>query len=39
LSDDAKFKVQEIMKKGDLILVKGSHSMQLEKVVEEIKVV
>ncbi len=39
LSDDAKFKVQEIMKKGDLILVKGSHSMQLEKVVEEIKIV
>jgi len=39
IADDAKRKVQEIMKKGDLVLIKGSHSMQLEKVVEEIKVV
>ncbi len=38
-SDDAKLKVQEIMKKGDLVLIKGSHAMHLEKVVEEIKVV
>jgi UDP-N-acetylmuramoyl-tripeptide--D-alanyl-D-alanine ligase len=38
-ADDAKFKVQELMKKGDLILIKGSHAMELEKVVEEIKLV
>jgi len=38
-ADDAKVKIQEVIKKGDLILVKGSHAMQLEKVVEEIKVV
>jgi UDP-N-acetylmuramoyl-tripeptide--D-alanyl-D-alanine ligase len=28
---------QDIIKKGDLILVKASHSIHLEKVVEEIK--
>lgn len=39
LADDAKIKVQEIMKKGDLVLVKGSHAVGLEKVVEEIKIV
>ena len=38
-ADDAKLKVQELMKKGDLVLVKGSHAMELEKVVEEIKLV
>ncbi|MEK7462976.1 MAG: cyanophycin synthetase, partial [Patescibacteria group bacterium] len=38
-ADDAKLKVQELMKKGDLVLVKGSHAMELEKVVDEIKVV
>ena len=38
-ADDAKLKVQELMKKGDLVLVKGSHAMELEKVVEEIKIV
>jgi UDP-N-acetylmuramoyl-tripeptide--D-alanyl-D-alanine ligase len=38
-ADDAKFKIREIIKKGDLVLVKGSHAMQLEKVVEEIKIV
>ncbi|TSC95614.1 MAG: UDP-N-acetylmuramoyl-tripeptide--D-alanyl-D-alanine ligase [Parcubacteria group bacterium Athens1014_26] len=37
-ADEAKLKVQELMKKGDLILVKASHSVGLEKVVEEIKV-
>ena len=39
LADDAKIKIREMMKKGDLILVKGSHAIQLEKVVEEIKLV
>ncbi len=38
-SEDARLKVQEIMKKGDLVIIKGSHAMHLEKVVEEIKVV
>ena len=38
-ADDAKLKVQELMKKGDLVLIKGSHAMELEKVVEEIKIV
>jgi len=38
-ADDAKLKVQELMKKGDLVLVKGSHAMELQKVVEEIKLV
>lgn len=35
-SDVAKSKVQEIIKEGDIILVKGSRSMQMEKIVEEI---
>ncbi len=38
-ADDAKLKIQELIKKGDLVLVKGSHAMELEKVVDEIKVV
>ncbi|MBU4347961.1 UDP-N-acetylmuramoyl-tripeptide--D-alanyl-D-alanine ligase [Patescibacteria group bacterium] len=38
-ADDAKLKVQEIIKKGDLILIKGSRALELEKVVEEIKIV
>ncbi|MCL5017444.1 MAG: UDP-N-acetylmuramoyl-tripeptide--D-alanyl-D-alanine ligase [Patescibacteria group bacterium] len=38
-ANDARMRVREIIKKGDIILVKGSHAMQLEKVVEEIKVV
>ena len=38
-ADDAKIKIQEIIKKGDLILVKGSHVMELDKVVEEIRIV
>ncbi len=38
-ADDIKIKIREIIKKGDLILVKGSHAMHLEKVVEEIKLV
>ncbi|MDD5547353.1 MAG: Mur ligase family protein [Candidatus Pacebacteria bacterium] len=36
-ADDAKLKVQELIKKGDLILIKASHAMELDKVVEEIK--
>lgn len=35
-SDEAKGKIQEIIKEGDVILVKGSHAMQMEKIVEEI---
>lgn len=33
---DAGKKLQEIMKEGDLVLVKGSQGMRMEKVVEEI---
>ncbi len=35
-ADDAKKPVQGLIRKGDLVLVKGSHSMALDKVVEEI---
>jgi len=36
-SDEVRKPLQDFIKKGDLILVKGSHSMQLDKAVEEIK--
>jgi UDP-N-acetylmuramoyl-tripeptide--D-alanyl-D-alanine ligase len=36
-ADEAKLKVQEILKKGDVILIKGSRAMELDKVVEEIR--
>jgi UDP-N-acetylmuramoyl-tripeptide--D-alanyl-D-alanine ligase len=36
-ADDACKPIQDFIKKGDLILVKGSHSMQLDKIVEEIR--
>ncbi len=36
-SDEAKVKIQEIIREGDVILVKGSHAMQMEKIVEEVK--
>ncbi len=36
-ADEATKPVQDFIRKGDLILVKGSHAMELEKVVEEIK--
>jgi UDP-N-acetylmuramoyl-tripeptide--D-alanyl-D-alanine ligase len=36
-ADEAKATVQEFIKKGDLILVKGSRAMQLEIIIEEIK--
>ncbi|HDH04062.1 MAG TPA: UDP-N-acetylmuramoyl-tripeptide--D-alanyl-D-alanine ligase [Candidatus Campbellbacteria bacterium] len=35
-SDEAKKKIQEKIKEGDLILVKGSQGMRMEKIVEEI---
>lgn len=37
-ADEAKRAVKDLMKKGDLVLVKASHGIHLEKVVEEIKV-
>lgn len=36
-ADEAKLKVQELIKKGDLILVKASRAMELDKIVEEIR--
>jgi len=35
-SDEAKSKVKELIKEGDLVLVKGSQGMRMEKIVEEI---
>ena len=35
-SDEAKIKVKELIKEGDLILVKGSQGIRMEKIVEEI---
>ena len=37
-SDEAKLKVQELIKEGDVILVKGSHLMKMEEIVEEISI-
>ncbi len=36
-AEEARKPVQDLMKKGDLVLVKGSHAMDLHKIVEEIK--
>lgn len=36
-ADEAKGAVQDLIKKGDLILIKASHAIELNKVVEEIK--
>jgi UDP-N-acetylmuramoyl-tripeptide--D-alanyl-D-alanine ligase len=36
-ADDARKPIQELMKQGDFVLIKGSHSMELDKVVEEIR--
>ena len=38
-ADEAKLPVQELLRQGDLVLVKASHSIGLEKIVEEIKTV
>jgi len=35
-SDEAKLKVRELIKEGDIILVKGSQGVRMEKIVEEI---
>ena len=35
-SDEAKLKVQELMREGDTVLVKGSQGARMEKIVEEI---
>ena len=35
-ADEAKLKVQELIEPGDVILVKGSQSVRLERLVEEI---
>jgi len=35
-ADSAKLKIQELIREGDLILVKGSQGMRMEKIVEEI---
>ncbi|MDO8516223.1 MAG: UDP-N-acetylmuramoyl-tripeptide--D-alanyl-D-alanine ligase [bacterium] len=38
-SEDAAHAAKDLIKRGDLILVKGSHSIQLEKVVNELKAI
>lgn len=35
-SDEAKLKVKELIKEGDIILLKGSQGIRMEKIVEEI---
>ena len=37
LESDAKAPVQELLRKGDLVLIKGSRAMRLDRVVTEIK--
>jgi len=36
-ADEARQTVQSLIKKGDLIAIKASRAMHLEKIVEEIK--
>ncbi|TSC88865.1 MAG: UDP-N-acetylmuramoyl-tripeptide--D-alanyl-D-alanine ligase [Parcubacteria group bacterium Gr01-1014_3] len=36
-ADEAKLAVQQLIKKGDMVLVKASHGIQLDKIVEEIQ--
>ena len=36
-ADEAKLAVQDLIKKGDMVLVKASHGIQLDKIVEEIQ--
>ncbi len=38
-AEEAKLKVQELIRKGDLVLIKGSNAMRLDKIVEEIRLV
>ncbi|HEX4103924.1 MAG TPA: Mur ligase family protein [Candidatus Paceibacterota bacterium] len=38
-ADEASRPLKDAMKKGDLVLVKGSHAMQLDRVVAEIKMI
>ncbi len=36
-ADEARIPLQDILQKGDLVLIKASHAMELDKIVEEIK--
>ena len=36
-ADEAKLEIQRLIKKGDLILVKASHAIGMDKIIEEIK--
>lgn len=36
-ADEAKLPLQEVMKQGDVVLIKGSHAMELDKIVKEVK--
>lgn len=36
VSDDAGKKLQEELKEGDIILIKGSRAMKMEKIIKEI---
>lgn len=36
-ADEARTPLRELIKKGDLVLIKGSHAMQLEKLVDEVR--
>jgi UDP-N-acetylmuramoyl-tripeptide--D-alanyl-D-alanine ligase len=36
-ADEARIPLQNFLEKGDLVLIKGSHAMQLDKIVEEIR--
>ena len=38
-SETAKKMIEKELKQGDLVLVKGSHAMELEKVLEEIRMI
>ncbi|MDO8537104.1 MAG: hypothetical protein Q7R94_02570, partial [bacterium] len=37
VAEEAQKPLQDMLKKGDLILIKGSRAMKLDKVVEEIR--